>query len=353
MKFLPLVLATAGLLSAQSNPSWWKYVPPESKSIVGIQWKELRQSLFGPAIAAELAPGGTFGFPDLELLRNAEQILIGSPTMLAVEYGTFPIAKLRTQAAEKGLKRATFKRAELWISSDPNVMSVAYIQEKLLLIGNRANIEDAVDRVSDPKNQAYSPLLARAARYSKEDLWVVASRLPDPLASKFVPLEVEANAFEGAFSVWDGLHLVAAIERPTPLRALDFADSLAENLASRPALSEATEISTRDRSVLIRMDLDPVELASTLRMPVEGETSAAESHELLTAAPVKPQPRSFVPPDKSNSAPVTAEISSAAPESPAVEPSSQPPPQAALPPPPRVIRILGLESGPREIPLGQ
>lgn len=357
MKFL--LLAFAGLAAAQSNPSWWKYVPPESASIVGIQWKELQNSLFGPALAADLAPGGALGFPDLDLLRAPEQIVIGSPALLAIEYGTFPFEKLRAQAEAKGLKRVAYRPAELFVSADPAALSVAYISERLLLIGTRKVLEDSIRRVANPKERAYSPLLARAARYSKEDLWVVASKLPDPLASRFVPVEVDATAFEGSVSAWDGLHLVAAVERSTPMKALDFADSLSESLASKPAMAEGTEIVTRDRSVLIRMDLDMEQLVSSLKLPPAEGITARDPHDLVTvAAPVKPAAKTFVPPAV---APVT--LASAAPpkdltaQIPDVVvnlPMPQTQPRALLPPaPPRTIKIIGLDSGPREIPLGR
>jgi len=360
VKLLVILAALAGFVPAQSNPSWWKYAPPEASSIVGIQWKALQSSPFASAIAAELAPGGSFGFPDLEILRSPEQILIGSPTMLAIEYGNFPIAKLRAQAEAKGLKRAAFKSAELWISNESSVMSVAYIHEKLLLVGTRKNLEETIARIANPKDRSFSPLLARAARYSKEDLWVVASSLPDQLASLFVPLEIEATAFEGSVSTWDGLHLVASIERATPMKALDLADSLAENLASRPAMAEATEITTRERSVLIRMDLDEQQLASSLRVPLAPSPQTAEPHEMVSvaAAPAKPQPRAFVPPTALPVAavrPATSGLSAAIPDVAVTEVVQQGSPQMNLPPaPPRpkTIKIIGLDSGPREIPLG-
>jgi hypothetical protein len=361
MKFL-LLLAAAGLVSAQSNPSWWKYVPPESASIVGIQWKQLQSSLFAPAIAADFAPGGTFGFPDVELLRNPEQIVVGSPAMLAVEYGTFPIEKLRAQAEAKGLKRVAFRPAELYVSSDPATLSIAYISEKLLLVGARKTLEETISRVANPKERTYSPLLARAARYSKEDLWVVASRLPDPLASQFLPLEIEATAFEGSVSAWDGLHLVAAVERSSPMKALDFADSLADHLASRPAMAEATEISTRDRSVLIRMDLDQEQFVSVLKLPSVAPLVASDPHELVSvAAPVKPQPKTFVPPSPSRVAKPSPSavpessntLTAAMPDIAAIVPVMQDAPKAILPPaPPKTVKIVGLDSGTREIPLG-
>ena len=359
MKLLVILAALAGLVPAQSNPSWWKYAPPEASAIVGIQWKALQSSLFASAIAAELAPGGSFGFPDMEILRNPEQILVGSPSMLAIEYGTFPIAKLRAQAEAKGLKRAAFKNAELWVSSEASVMSVAYIHEKLLLVGSRKNLEDTITRIANPKDRSFSPLLARAARYSKEDLWVVASRLPDPLASLFVPFEIEATAFEGSVSAWDGLHLVASIERTTPMKALDLADSLAENLASRPAMAEATEITTRERSVLIRMDLDEQQLISSLRVPTAPVPQSAEPHDLISmaAAPVKPQPRAFVPPTALPSVAVqpATTLSASIPDVAVTELMQQGAPQRNLPPAPphpKTIKIIGLDSGPLEIPLG-
>lgn len=355
MKFL-LMLAAAGLSVAQSNPSWWKYVPPDSVSLVGIQWKELQGSMFAPAITADLGPGGHFGFPDIALLRRAEQILVSSPAMLAIEYGTFSIETLRAQAEAKGLKRVAFRPAELYVSADPAVQSVAYISEKLLLVGNRKVLEEAVTRISSGKDRAYSPLLSRAARYSKEDLWVVASRLPDPLASRFLPLEIEATAFEGSVSVWDGLHLVAAVERSTPMKALDFADSLAEDLASRPAMAEATEITTRDRSVLIRMDLNDDQLLSSLRMPSATPVAERDPHEVVAkAAPVKPEARAFVPPPAIPATPVTASLlAEKMPDALVNVPLPLVAPNAVLPPaPPKTVKIIGLDSGPREIPLGK
>ena len=350
-----LMLTAAGLTFAQSNPSWWKYVPPDSASIVGIQWKGLQGSMLAPAIAADLAPGGNFGFPDIELLRKAEQILVSSPSMLTIEYGSFGIEALRAQAEAKGLKRVAFRPAELYVSSDPAVRSVAYISEKLVLVGDRKTLEDAVTRIASAKERAYSPLLSRAARYSKEDLWVVASRLPDPLASSFLPLEIEATAFEGSVSVWDGLHMVAAVERSSPMKALDFADSLAEDLASRPAMAEATEITTRDRSVLIRMDLTDGQLLSSLRLPSAAPVVARDPHELVSkAARAKPEARAFVPPSvAAPSKPVSSVAEVEMPQALVSVPVAQAAPQTILPPaPPRTIKIIGLDSGPREIPLG-
>ncbi|MEO8097842.1 MAG: hypothetical protein ABI811_09085 [Acidobacteriota bacterium] len=352
---LALLLTAAGMLNAQSNPSWWKYTPPEATGVVGMHWDNLRETRFASAIAAEFAAGGALNFPDLEILRNPEQVLLASPTLLAIEYGNFPATTVREQAAAKGMKKGAYKGMELWSAPDSGTLNIALINPKLVLVGSKVALQNAIDRGLDERSsRGYSPLLARAARYSKEDLWVVASQLPDPLASRFLPLELQATAFEGSVSFWDGLHLVASIERPSPTRALDLADSLVEALAARPVMAQATEITTRDRAVLITMDLDQAQLFASLRAP---ESAASE---LVAAAPAKPQPRAFVPPTPvaSSTRPSTEPtvIASAAPPAEiTAAPATALQPASTLPPPPprpKVIRILGLGDGPVEIPFG-
>jgi hypothetical protein len=150
---------------------------------------------------------------------------------------------------------------------------------------------------------------------------------------------------------------------------MDLADSIAMSLASRPAMAEGTEITTRDRSVLIRMDLDEQQLAESMQSHSDVAVATAEPihadpPNLVTApavpppavAVVKPQPRAFVPPVQSTpsaqttaitlpDADVRSEFSTAPQGSP--KQSALPP----APPRPRVIKIIGLDNGPREIPM--
>jgi hypothetical protein len=370
--------------------------------------------MFAGPIGAELAPGGMLGFPDLEILQTAEQILVGSPRLLAVEYGTFSHDKLRDQATKKGFVRRMLKTAELWVSPEADTLSVAYVNEKILLVGSAVTLESEIARVADPKSRSYSPLLARGARYIKEDLWVVAAKLPDPLASTFVPFDWEATAFEGSVSVWEGLHAVAAVERSTPTRAMDLADSIATSLASRPAMAEGTEVTTHDRSVMIRMDLDEDHLAASMNSSADAANAVASAEPIhapepppanpvpapsnpaktfvpvaaakpkgtapvaivpplvkvspaaaapvvaiapIASSPAKPQAKAFVPPQVAASSTQATDAQARAsitlPEvdvhsNIAITPQGSAP-QSNLPPKPRVIKIVGLDDGPREI----
>ena len=281
------------ILSGQSMPGWWKYVPSDSTAIVGIRWQTAQSTLFAPAILDDLEQ-----FQDWDLLPDTDRILIASPSMLTIASGTFSQARLRQATTTKGFRRETFASVELWIAPDGGRPSIAIVSDKLLLIGPLSEIQVAL-------NTKYrSPMLAHAARYSEEDLWVVASRLPDTLASRFIPMEIEATAFEGSVSAWDGLHLVAAIEQTTSARAEEFADELELALDAHPAMAVGTEIMTHARSALVRMDLDKRQLAAALRLVV---VAAA------IATPVEPTPASPRP----------------------------------------TVKILGLSTGTREIQLGR
>jgi len=84
---------------AESHPSWWTYASPEATALVGIHWDTLRLSPFAPAIASELADGGSLRFPDLACLHDAQQLIISSPALLAMVVGKFPAGLLQEQAA--------------------------------------------------------------------------------------------------------------------------------------------------------------------------------------------------------------------------------------------------------------
>src|SRR6185295_14094757 len=105
-----LRIVTCGLLFgtasavAESHPAWWRYASPEATALVGIHWEHVRSSPFAEAISAELSGDAGLGFPDLGCVKEARQILISSPVLLAAASGNFPAATVGEQAIRKGLK---------------------------------------------------------------------------------------------------------------------------------------------------------------------------------------------------------------------------------------------------------
>ncbi len=207
-----VLLFGIGRVSAESHPAWWLYASPGATALVGIQWEHLRTSPFASAISGELSGDGGLGFPDLDCLKQARQILISSPELLAMAAGDFPTATLHEQAAKKGLKRALYRDVEIWVTPGKDTLSIARMSDQLVLLGHLKTLQDAIDQsLLEEPNRQYSPLLARAARYAQDDLFVVAASLPDPLAGLFVPIDAEAEGFEGTVSLQGGLSLGAVL----------------------------------------------------------------------------------------------------------------------------------------------
>jgi len=300
VRIVTLLLAAA-LLHAESHPSWWTYAEPEATALVGIHWETLRDSPFAPAVGAALAD-----FPSLPLLWESRQILLSSPPALAILSGSFPVEALRKQALGKGLKPANYRGIELFLAAGPDTLSLAQLTEQLLLLGSRKTLERAIDRGLAETGRRYSPLLARAARLAPDyDLWVVASQLPDELASQFVPLEIEAGGFDGGVALRDGLQMGASLDAGSPGRAAALAEDLRRKIPSWPAVARGTEVKAEAASVLLTLEVTREQLAAALKSPQEPQPAAAESKKM----------------------------------------------QEPAPPGPQVIRIFGLDEGPREIVL--
>jgi hypothetical protein len=333
VRALFLFLTATSFLFAESHPSWWTYASPEATALVGIQWDRLRHSLFAEAIADELAPTGSLRFPDLACLRDARQIIVSSPALLAMVTGNFPAPILREQTTRAGMKPASYRGVTLWIAADPESLGVAVISDGLLLLGSRRTLESALDRTQPDAQKHYSPLLARAAHFAQTaDLWVVATRLPDPLASLFVPIEADAKGFEGLLSVGDGLYINAVIDAGSEKGAAEVVGALRGSTSSLPAVLRGLQIETDKSNVTLTLKVSRDQLAAGLR----GAPEPA----------VAPIPVPVTTPPVVAIAPVVFTV---APPVPPVPDPPKPEPRPAAPP--EVIRITGLDDGPRVIVL--
>ena len=267
MRSLLLVLATAEITAGQSHPSWWNYVPPDATALVGIQWEQVRYSIFAGAIGTELSSGGSLGFPDLPCLKDARQILISYPELMAIATGSFPATATREQAARIGLKLSTYRGVDLWIAPNHS-LSVAQVSDHLLLVGQRKTLEDAIAGSLTDSIRDYSPLLARGARLSQDwDLWIATSRMPDPLANVFVPLEIAADAFEGGVIARGSLQLGASYQMGSAQQATAAAEKVRQAIPSFPWVAQGLDVQVDDDAVLLTLYVSPEQLAASLRPP--------------------------------------------------------------------------------------
>lgn len=300
---------------SQSHPSWWTYASVEARTIVGADWKNLRASTFGAAFQAELGPDG-LAFPRLGCIDDADQILISAPGLLAMVYGQCPPAIFDAQAGRLGFSPVTYKGVNAWIAKDSGALSVAQINKQLLLIGSQETIAAGIDRgqETEASKRKYSPLLARAAQFSHDtDLWIVADRLPDDLANRFVPLTMKARGFDGYLTAREGLMMNATLLTNSNEEALVTAKHLREQIRKLSGLGRGIQIQNEGDQVTLRLAATPEELRASLRDTAPEAVRVSP----VVGTPGTPEPAPETP--KSNQR--------------------------------QVIRIVGLDEGPIEIPL--
>jgi hypothetical protein len=334
VRVLILALTAATLVSAESHPSWWTYASPDATALVGIQWENLRQSPFAEDVAKELSPAGSLGFPDLDCLKQARQVILSSPEMLAIEWGAFPAAALREQALRAGLGYVRYRTVPMWVPQNAAGLGVAQVTAQLVLVGTRKTMEAAIDNSVAEKDRRYSPLLARAARFSQTaDFWVVSTRFPDPLVSLFVPFETSAQGFEGALSVRDGLLAEAWIDAGSEQAAGAIAKSFRQQAPSFPPIARGLQVTAAATKVTLGLQLTSEQLAASVDRAPRVETAAN-----VPAPPAPPTPQRV---------PTPALLAKPAVEAPPTPVFSVTVEKPAVP---RVIRIEGLDEGPKEIP---
>jgi hypothetical protein len=198
--------------------------------------------------------------------------------------------------------KTSYNGVRLWLAPEKTRRSVAQVNDNLLLIGWRDTLEEAIDRGVQTDLRAYSPLLARGARLAPAgDLWIVANALPDPLVSVFLPLRIETADFDGVVAARNGLRLDARYNMTSTEDALLSAQYFREALPDFHAVLQGMHVIPEGESVLLKLEVTAGDLDQFLRPP---EPPIAEE---------KPKP---------------------------VEPAG-----------PRVVRIIGLDDGPREVAL--
>jgi hypothetical protein len=288
------LLFNIGTGSAESHPAWWRYASPEATALVGIQWEHLRSSPFAEAISGELSGADGLGFPDLDCLKEARQVVISSPVLLAMAAGDFPATMVRGQALQKGLKRAVYHDVEIWVTPGKETLSLARMNDQLVLLARLKNLQDAIDRsLLEESKRGFSPLLAKAARYSQDDLWVVATSLPDVLAERFIPIDAGAEGFEGGISLASGLKLEAVFATSSEEAANQLVDKMKETLVSLPLATRGIEIRIDQNNVTLSMAISEAQLAAGLKTSAPVVAKAAPKPEAkierVAAKPAEPQ----------------------------------------------------------------
>ncbi len=339
-----MVLLIASLpLGAGGFDGLWRYAHPDAQFLCGVEWGSVSKSELATTFKTELA-GGKSNLRGMEFVKELDRVLISSPgkqewpgvnrpsdaPLLMVIQGKFDWALLRKRSS---IRR--YKTVEWLVPKDvPEEMQIGVMSPEMLLVGDRKSLTEAIDRGLDPKSANHGSLFESAVALSTtHPLWF-AVKSPATLtkaqgmAAKFAG---DIREVTGGVQFQNGLDLQVDLKADQPAQAAKLMATiqammtlqLASSSGPGPAdLLRRMKVTQAGPAVRLALAVTTKEIQATFKSFKDGFSSGAWMSAAATMGSAQ-NPAAF------GSTPVMA---------------------AAKPPQKRVIKILGLESGPREIP---
>jgi hypothetical protein len=353
---LALAILLAPLaVKGQSEPSLWRFVNPNTKALIGIDWARIRPLPAGAFIREKVLTAGVLGtIPALELLDDIDRVLISSPgrnsaddsaesQLLIVIHGHFDAAKVRQVFTRVSARPQAYNSFQVYRPQSKDrqgnsAKDTAWVlfDAETILYGDAPSIFATLDRnhfaqASPQPASASGSMMARAAELNANyELWAImdaAEMLSSDQIAALIPdgeWASEAQDFEAGVNLRGGL-------------AADITVRFSSDVAAKSMTTELTRImniAARDKSAGAQMQ----KFAKKMKFNVDG--TAAKVNFRLTEQELEQSAMAFAAGHKA------AELATAA----SVNPPPAPIPVVATPPKPAVIRIEGLDEGPREIP---
>jgi len=334
--------------SGTSGPARWRFVDPNAKAAISINWQRIRQSPAGAMIRDKWLNAGLGGAVPLGgLLDQVERVMISSPgnaavqdpgigtdvesvespLLIAVE-GHFQAAGVREFFKRLGAKPQSYTSFQVYRPQGADSKDMAYVlfDAGTILFGDAPSVFAALERSRFPAPLPEpGSILARGAELdAMYDAWLVITSPSilsnDRLAGLFHEDEwaPDAQGFEAGVQLRSGL-------------AADVTVRFASEAAAKgmvTGIARVTAIAAKDKGAPQMQDI-------TRKLKFSSEGSATKITLRLTPQEFEKSAQAFAAAHKT---PVAAEKAVA------------PPPVIQAPVKPGVIRIEGLDDGPREIP---
>jgi hypothetical protein len=342
----------------------WRFVHPNAKTVIGIDWARIRETPAGVMIREKWIPRGALpGFPALELLDVIDRFLIAlpgrssspdapddslvaaagdsgdSPILIAIQ-GHFDAARVHQLFTRSGAKAQSYNSFQVYRPQNKRSKDTAYVlfDAQTILYGDAPSVFAALDRnqfapAPAPSTPVPGSLAARASELeAKYELWAIVDTTEalsgDPISAMFGGNEW-ASASKG---VEAGLNLRAGLDADFIVRFSS--DAVAKRVTSE--LTRAVNLAARDKSV----DAQTQAIARNLRFTVDGSASRISLR--LNEQELEKMAQAFENGQKAAQQ-AAADAAARANPTPALTP-------AVAPSKPAMIRIEGLDDGPREIP---
>jgi hypothetical protein len=348
-----MALLAPAVAECQSDPAPWRFVYPNAKALISINWQRIRQSPTGAMIRDQwLNAGLAAAIPGSELADQVDRVVISSPgneaikdtgadtaveptqaPMLIAVFGHFDAAKVRKLFMRRGAKPQTYNSFQVYRPQGADAKDTAYVlfDGGTILFGDAPSLFAALDR-----NQFGAPtpepgsIVARGVEMDTNyDLWLVITS-PDIMSNDRL-----AELFHGGEWASDAQAFEAGVHLRTGLMA-DVTVHFASEEAAKQVVTEMTRlaaIAARDKTAPQMQDI-------ARKLKFSSDRSAAKITLRLTSQELEKSVQAFA---AGHLAPVKSEEAHS---EKAVPPAPVPP----VPGKPGVIRIEGLDDGPREIP---
>ena len=345
LALLALGLAPAlGLAQPMSGP--WRFIPPDSTEGLSVDWGRIRASHIIKLLREKWMDGAPV--PGAEFLDSVDDRFLISSTgknsndpdaetgLLVVVSGHFDLARVRTVLAQYRLKPQQYNSFQVYRpqGKDPKDWAFVLFDSRTILMGDTRSIFACLDRAAFPAAEplAGSPVARAADMDANYDVWAIvdtpgafgADRLTAFLRGS--DQDTESQGLEFGLSLRDGL-------------ALDYTMMLGSNADAKQMageLSRIIKLAVKDKLG------EPALVDLEKKMKFTAQGSLAKLTVRLTPQELEKNARIFA---ASHQTPVQPAAGLAQ-----VRPVVKPQPAPAPPPEKQVIRIEGLDSGPREIP---
>jgi hypothetical protein len=339
-----LLLAPA-VAGAQTDPALLGFIPPNPKAVISVDWKTLRATHIGTLLREKYVDGDPgSAIPGAEFLDDVDRVVISSPApthadetsdppMLVVVRGHFDLAKVRKTLADHGAKPQLFNSIQVYRPQGKNSRDMAFVlvDAQTILIGDAGSIFASLERKANPTPADAGPLLARAADLDpRYDVWAVMSGMQGMAGDRLLGmlagggLQSDSRSFEAGISLRNGLAADISLIFPSEPEARSMASEFSK-LVKAAIKDKIGGPAMLDLEKRLKVVADGAATKISLRMtPQEFEKNAqifaaTRQQPALAAAETKPDAAEAV----------------LAPAKPAA--------------PPQMIRIEGLDDGPREI----
>ncbi len=337
--------------AGQTDLALWRFVPPDAKALISIDWARIRQSQAGAMIREKwLTSNPMPAIPGMELLDGIDHVLISSPgknlpgdagesPILIAIHGHFDAAKVREVFTHFGAKPQSYNSFQVYRPQGKDTKGTAWVlfDADTILYGDAPSIFATLDRNQfGPPPQANGSLLQRAgAMEANYEFWLIMD------ATEMVSSDQVAALFQGGEWASEAQGFEAGVNLRAGLAADITVRFSSEATAKRVTaqLTRVINLAAKDKGTNAQMQ----NIAKKLKFTLDG--SAAKISLRLTQQELDKSAEAF---ERGRTAAQLAATASGI-RSPASNPASGLTPIPA-PVKPATIRIEGLDDGPREIP---